>query len=95
MQIVKTSQYLRTQKFITKKHILSLKDIDKTLELFISDPNNKALHYKKMSCKKDKNRYFIIILNRQYRILLNVEDDTAYLVCVCSHDVYDRRNRGC
>ncbi len=54
MQIVKTSQFLRTQKFITKKHILSLKDIEKTLELFISDPNNKALYYKKMSCKKDK-----------------------------------------
>ena len=62
MQIVKTSQYLRTQKFITKKHILSLKDIDKTLELFISDPYNKALHYKKMTCKKDKNRYSIRIL---------------------------------
>ena len=95
MQIVKTSQFLRTQKFITKKHIISLKDIDKTLELFISDPNSKALHYKRMSCKKDKNRYSIRILNTQYRILLNLEDDTAYLVCVCSHDDYDRRNRGC
>ncbi len=86
MQLVKTSQFLRTQKFITKKHIPSQNDIDKTLKLFTSDPHNKSLHYKKMNCKKDKNRYSIRILNTQYRILLNIEDDTAYLICVCSHD---------
>jgi len=95
MQIIKTSQYLRTQKYIIKKHILSLIDINKTLELFQKNPYDKSLHYKKMNCKKDKNRYSIRILNTQYRILLNVEDNTAYLVCVCSHDEYDRRNRGC
>ena len=95
MQIVKTSQFLRTQKFITKKHILSQIDIDKTLKLFANEPHHKSLHFKKMTCKKDKNRYSIRIINTQYRILLNLENDTAYLICVCSHDDYDRRNRGC
>ena len=52
MQLVKTSQFLRTQKFITKKHILSQNDIDKTLKLFTSDPHNKSLHYKKNELQK-------------------------------------------
>ncbi len=95
MEIIKTSQFLRSQKFIIKKHILSQKKIDDTLELFIKDPKDKTLHYKKMICKKDKNRYSIRIPNTQYRILMNIEYETIYLVCICSHDEYDRRNKGC
>ncbi len=48
-----------------------------------------------MNCKKDKDRYSIRIPNTQYRILMNCTIDVIYLVCVCSHDEYDRRNRGC
>ncbi len=95
MKIVKTSQFLRSQKFIIKKHILSKENIDNTLKLFIENPKDKTLHYKKMTCKKDKNRYSIRIPNTQYRILMNIEDESIYLVCICSHDEYDRRNKGC
>lgn len=95
MQIVETSQYLRTKKHLIKKHSLSIKDIESTLELFKDDHSNPSLHYKKMTCKKDKNRYSIRIPNTQYRILMNVFFDTIHLICVCDHDEYDRRNKGC
>jgi len=95
MKIVKTSQYLRTQKRLIKKYILSEDKINNTLELFKREPNNKNLHYKKMTCKKDKDRYSIRIPNTQYRILMNIDIDIVYLVCICSHDEYDRRNKNC
>ncbi|WP_346388927.1 hypothetical protein [Sulfurimonas sp. NWX367] len=95
MEIIKTSQYLRTEKQLIKKYVLSQIQINDTLELFKQDPNHSSLHYKKMNCKKDKDRYSIRIPNTQYRILMNCTIDVIYLVCVCSHDEYDRRNRGC
>ncbi len=95
MVIVKTSQYLRTKKHLIKKHSLTDTEIEGTLDLFTEDPYHISLHYKRMTCKKDKDRYSIRILNTQYRILMNIASNTAYLVCVCSHDEYDRRNRGC
>jgi len=95
MEIIKTSQYIRTQKHLIKKHTLSKTDIESSLTLFEKDPHHLSLHYKKMICKKDKERYSIRIIGTQYRILMNIASDTAYLVCVCSHDEYDRRNKGC
>ncbi len=95
MEIIKTSQYLRTQKQLIKKHALIKVEIESTLERFEEDPYHASLHYKKMTCKKDKERYSIRIPNTQYRILMNIVNDNTYLVCVCSHDEYDRRNRGC
>lgn len=95
MEIIKTSQYLRTKKQLIKKHTLSNAEIESALDLFEKDPHHTSLHYKKMTCKKDKDRYSIRIPSTQYRILMNISIDTAYLVCVCSHDEYDRRNKGC
>lgn len=95
MEIIKTSQYLRTKKQLIKKHALSKSEIESALALFEEDPCHTSLHYKKMTCKKDKERYSIRIPSTQYRILMNISTDIAYLVCVCSHDEYDRRNKGC
>ncbi len=95
MKIITTAQYLRTQKKLIKKHALSQKEIAGALTLFEKDPHHASLHFKKMVCKKDKNRYSIRIVNTQYRILMNVIDDDVYLVCLCDHDEYDRRNRAC
>ncbi len=95
MEIIKTSQYLRIEKQLIKRYVLSQIQINDTLELFKEDSNHSSLHYKKMNCKKDKNRYSIRIPNTQYRILMNCAIDIIYLVCVCNHDEYDRRNRGC
>ena len=86
MEIIETSQYLRTKKQLIKKHTLSKLEIDTALECFAKDPYHPSLHYKKMTCKKDKERYSMRIPNTQYRILMNVYSETVYLVCVCSHD---------
>jgi plasmid maintenance system killer protein len=95
MKIHETAQYLRTQKRVIKKHALTQSDIDRTLTLFKKDPKNSTLHFKKMTCKKDKDRYSIRVVNTQYRILMNIMESEIYLVCICDHDEYDRRNRGC
>jgi mRNA-degrading endonuclease RelE of RelBE toxin-antitoxin system len=95
MTILETTQYARTKKKIIKKFILTEQEIDTTLTLFKEHQNDPALHYKKMTCKKDKNRYSIRILGTSYRILMTVLNNEAILACVCDHDDYDMRNKGC
>jgi len=95
MTIIETKQYLRTKKKILKRFVLKEKDIESSLILFQENPKEPSLHYKKMTCKKDKNRYSIRVLNTQYRILMTVEGDSAILACICDHDDYDMRNKGC
>ena len=95
MTIIETVQYLRTKKKLLKKHSLSENDIEITLDLFKNDKENSSLHYKKMICKKDKDRYSIRVLNTQYRILMTVLNNEAFLLCVCSHGDYDRINKNC
>lgn len=95
MTTIETVQYLRTKKKLLKKHSVSENDIETTLELFTKDKDNVLLHYKKMICKKDKDRYSIRVVNTQYRILMTVMNHEALLVCVCSHDDYDRINKNC
>ena len=95
MIILETTQYARTKKKIIKKFILTKQEIDATLTLFKEHQNDPSLHYKKMTCKKDKNRYSIRILGTSYRILMTVLNNEAILACVCDHDDYDMRNKGC
>jgi len=95
MEIIETSQYLRTKKHLIKKHSLTQIEIENAIVLFKEDRYSTSLHYKKMTCKKDKDRYAIRIPNTQYRILMNIVSDTSYLVCICDHDEYDRRNKDC
>jgi len=95
MTIIETTQYARTKKKILKKYILSQEQIDTTLTLFQENQEDPTLHYKKMTCKKDKNRYSIRVLNTQYRILITVLEEEVLLVCICDHDDYDARNKGC
>ena len=95
MTTIETTQYNRTKKKILKRFVLKEKDIKNTLSIFQKNPKEPSLHYKKMTCKKDKNRYSIRILNTQYRILMTVIGDNAMLACICDHDDYDMRNKGC
>lgn len=95
MQIEKSTQFLRTQKRLIKRHILNQEEIEQTLLLFQHHRSDPSLHYKKMSCKKDKNRYSIKIPNTQYRILMTVNETNVILACVCDHGEYDMRNRNC
>lgn len=95
MKIIETTQYVRTRKKILKKYYLLQSDIDATLALFNDKHDDASLHYKKMNCKKDKDRHSIRIQNTQYRILMTVNEDEAFFVCICDHDDYDRRNKNC
>ncbi len=95
MTVIETKQYLRTKKKLLKKHSLSEKNIESTIDLFMKKSDDSSLHYKKMTCKKDKDRYSIRVLTTQYRILMTVIENEAFLVCICSHDDYDRLNKDC
>lgn len=54
MTIIETVQYLRTKKKILKRFILKEEEIQTTLLVFQKNQNDLSLHYKKMTCKKDK-----------------------------------------
>ena len=94
--IIKTTSYERTYKHLYKKHKIYTQIIAKTLYAFRDNPKDPRLHYKKIICKQDKNRYSIRLLNNSgYRIIMSIIDNIAYLICICDHDDYDRRNRNC
>jgi len=95
MIIEKTPRYNRTVKKIIKSHKLTIKEIEKTEMLLMENPNNPKLHYKSIVCKKDKNRYSIRVSNTQYRILITVLDDIAYLQALLNHRDYDKNNKDC
>jgi plasmid maintenance system killer protein len=95
MTIEETTQYKRTKKRLLKKHVLSDADIENTLTIFETTTEEPLLQYKKMTCKKDKDRYSIRVINTQYRILMTCIDDLVILVCICDHDDYDYRNKHC
>jgi plasmid maintenance system killer protein len=95
MDIIKTTEFERTLKRFLRKNVLTSKIINETIILFQTDKSSTNLHFKKINCKSDKNRYSIRLLNSSYRLLMTIENDTAFLRCICDHDDYDRRNKGC
>ncbi len=95
MTIDKTPRYNRTVKKIIKAHKLTNEEIIATEELFLSDYKHKSLRFHSITCKKDKNRYSITVPNTQYRILMTIIDDVAYLVALLNHRDYDKNNKDC
>ena len=95
MNIIKSKDYERTFKRITKRHILDKKSIENSLELFEKATLHIALQFKKITCKRDKNRHSIRIPNIQYRILLSITKEVTVLQCICDHDEYAMRNKKC
>jgi len=95
MTIDKTPRYNRTVKKIIKAHKLTNEEIIATEELFLSDQKHKSLRFHDITCKKDKNRYSITVPNTQYRILMTIIDDVAYLVALLNHRDYDKNNKDC
>ncbi len=95
MEYTYTTSFKRTVKKIIDRGSLKSLHLDKTLEIFLSNHLDNRLHFKKIVCKSDKNRHSIRIINTSYRIIFTILDSTAYLICVCDHDDYDRRNRNC
>jgi len=95
MQVEFTNHYKRTVTKILKKHYLRQSIIDDTISLLESDYKNEKLNFKKIVCKRDKKRHSIRVLGSSYRILFSIIEDTAYLMCICSHDDYDKFNKKC
>ena len=95
MTIEYSKDYLRTLKRITKKRTISSTLIDEALNIYLLDREDPRLQFKSITCKRDKYRYSIRIPTTQYRILMSVIEDVTILVCICDHDDYDRRNKGC
>lgn len=95
MNIEHSKDYTRTLKRITKKHTLSEDIIDDAIKLYLFDKSSQKLQFKKINCKRDKNRHSIRIPNTQYRILISITVEVTVLQCICSHDEYDMRNKNC
>jgi len=95
MTLDKTPRYNRTVKKIIKAHKLTKELIEDTEKLFIENPYEPSLHFKPIICKKDKNRHSIRVSSTQYRILMTVLDDIAYLVALLDHDEYQKNNKDC
>ena len=95
MQVKFDSSYTRSLKNFKKKDKQLLPIIETTINLLLEDKNDSRLNYKKMNCKKDKERYSIRVINTSYRILFSVSSISYNLVCVCDHDSYDKYNKNC
>ena len=94
MQVSESRAYVRYKKSF-KRDALFLNQIDATIKLLKENKESPNLHFKPMTCKRDKFRYSIRVLKTDYRILLTFYDNKAELVCVCNHDRYDRENKNC
>lgn len=95
MQVKFESSYERSLKHFQKRNKNMLSIIDETIELLKENKEDPRLKYKKINCKKSKNRYSIRVLGGPYRILFTVLPDEYILVCVCDHDKYDHYNKNC
>jgi len=94
LQVKESIRFLKLKNKHKKDKFLIGK-IDFTIKLLKTDESNPTLHFKKITCKTDKNRYSVRVINTQYRILMTVFDGYAELFCVCNHDTYDRYNDNC
>ncbi len=94
LQVNETTRYLSSKKKF-KRDTGLLNKIEETKELFLNDSSSSKLQLKKITCKKDKFRYSIRILNTQYRVLMTLTDETAHFLCVCTHKRYEQHNKNC
>ena len=87
-------KYERSKKKVAKKISLAL--IEKTEELYKTDPSHAKLNLKNIVCKRDKQKQSIRVLgNDGYRILLTHKDDVVYFQDIMNHDKYDRLTKDC
>ena len=92
-EIVFSSDFKRTKKRYIKNSPLNEEILEEVISTFRKNPQN--LEYKPIRCKKDKNRYSIKVFNTGFRILLSSLPNSYIFRCICNHNEYDRRNKGC
>ena len=88
MQVEFASSYIRERKKALRR--ISEKDIAQTEEALASNIETSFLHFKKISCSKDKNCFSARIGSTSWRILLThfEKDNLLYLRRIIDHDEY-------
>lgn len=92
-EIIFSSDFERTKKKYLKNSSLNEEILKELIATFKDNPQK--LEYKHIRCKKDKDRYSIRVFNTGYRVLLSSLPNSFVFRCICNHNEYDRRNRGC
>jgi len=94
MQVKFDSKYERSKKKVAKR--IDIQKIEKTEELFVSDPTHYKLELKSIVCRRDKHKKSIRVLgNEGFRILVSIRDDIAYFQDIMDHNKYDRMTKDC
>jgi len=94
MQVRFDIKYERSKKKIAKR--ISLDKIEKTEQLFQSDPMHHRLELKSIVCRRDKNKKSIRVLgNEGFRILISIRQEIAYFQDIMDHGKYDRLTKDC
>ncbi len=97
MKIIKTSLYEAQAAKLIKRRLVSAESIDATEVTFIENPHDKNLRPHKITCKKDKRRQSLTVMNTNlaYRILYTDNGDEAIFQQILNHKKYDRVNKDC
>lgn len=95
MRIEFSALYERQKAKLIKSGKLSAEIVAKTESIFAADPLDHRLRPHKITCKKDKRRRSVTVVNTSYRILYTDAGDVAVFQMILSHDRYDRINKDC
>lgn len=95
MKIIKTSLYETQAAKLIKQQKLTADEIEDTEKLFLDNPVNYKLRPHKITCKKDKKRRSLTVINTSYRILYTNNGESAIFQQILSHRKYDRINKNC
>ncbi|MEA3521966.1 MAG: hypothetical protein U9R50_03250 [Campylobacterota bacterium] len=96
-QVEFQSSFVKQRQKLTSSKQLTDIQIDDTLHLYIKNKNTRNLHKHKITCKHDKCRISIAVLNtgQKYKILLSDQADRVVFIFIGSHKRYDRINKDC
>lgn len=97
MQYEYEKSFFKQRDKLIKKRVVSLDQVNNTIDLFKENKNDDKLYYHNINCKKDKNRKSIAVLEtgQTYKILFSEYDDLVNFIFIGHHDKYDRQNKNC
>ncbi|WP_456390299.1 type II toxin-antitoxin system RelE/ParE family toxin [Hydrogenimonas sp.] len=95
MRIEFSALYEKQKAKLVKRGRLSQGIVEETEKIFLSDPLDRRLRPHKITCKKDKRRRSITVVNTSYRILYTDAGEIAVFQMIIHHDRYDRINKDC
>ncbi|SFV51810.1 hypothetical protein MNB_SV-12-418 [hydrothermal vent metagenome] len=95
MKIEKTTKYKRELKKVLKSPTISIKKIDKTIETFITNPEQNSLDTKIIKGCSDYTNLHQIRINSDYRILFELIDEIMLLRHIGKHNYIEKRTKDC